>query len=263
MPDVEEESILDGVSDLIDLEFGLEIGKTRRHKNETSFRELATRPMVGFEVSGLIEKIYVKIGENWRNSACRRGSKDNWRFDKQPNISVKNRSPEVILEKSIVNIPDEIWSDARCWMNQVPVASGLTRRREGRRAIDLVHRCPDGWYEFIELKVNGRGGSPLFAAMEILQYGVLYIFSRQNAKDLGYTEAEKPLLGATGIHLRVMAPATYYALFDDLSWLEEGISKALAIFLAQPRFAFKLAMDFEFETLWLIPSRSHPVTWKV
>ncbi len=107
--------------------------------------------------------------------------------------------------------------------------------------------------------MNDRGGTPLFAAMEILQYGVHYIFSRENAKDLGYAETDKELLGATGIHLKVLAPATYYAGYDDLSWLEESIRKELASFLDQPKLAFE--MDFKFETLWLIPLRS-PVTWK-
>jgi hypothetical protein len=139
-------------------------------------------------------------------------------------------------------------------VNQVPVASGLTTGSAGgRRAIDLVHRCGDGWYEIIELKVDEGAGTPLFAAMEILQYGVLYIFSRENASTLGYKETG--MLGATGIHLKVLAPVTYYRECD-LSWLEESINGGLAKFLGRSERAFE--MDFKFESL----SRS-PVTWKV
>jgi len=261
MRDPEKNSILKDVNDLIDSELGLmDIGETPHHKHKTSCDRLTKSPMTGIALD-LIAKIYDKVQENWRDSNCPKGSKKNWRFEKQPVISRKNRSPEVILEKAIVNISHEIWPDVTCWMNQVPVASGLTRRKEGRRAIDLVHRCGDGWYEFIELKVNEGAGTPLFAAMEILQYGVLYMFSRENAKALGYEGTDKELLGATGIHLKVLAPATYYEGYDDLSQLEESIRKGLAKFLAQRKFAFELEMDFKFETLWLIPSRS-PVTRK-
>ena len=63
------------------------------------------------------------------------------------------------------------------------------------------------------------------------------------------------MLGAPGIHLKVLAPASYYEEYD-LSWLEKSINSGLANFLAQPKRGFK--MDFRFESL----SRS-PVTWRV
>ena len=107
--------------------------------------------------------------------------------------------------------------------------------------------------------MNEHAGTPLFAAMEILQYGVLYIFSRENAKTLGYKVADIELLLATGIHLKVLAPATYYEGYD-LSWLEENINGGLDNFLDPSERGFK--MDFKFESLSLIPSCSS-VNWKV
>ena len=108
-----------------------------------------------------------------------------------------------------------------------------------------------GWYELIELKTDDGGGTPLFAAMEILQYGVLYIFSRENAQKLGYEGVE--LLKAKGIHLRVLAPADYYAPYN-LSWLEKSIDRGLTSFLSK----FNFKMDFKFETLSLTLTRSSP-----
>jgi hypothetical protein len=94
--------------------------------------------------------------------------------------------------------------------------------------------------------------------MEILQYGVLYIFSRENALTLGYEKAEMKLLEAEGIHLKVIAPSAYYK-GHDLSWLQNSLNKGLANFLVRHGYEFK--MDFKFEVLSMIPSCS-PVIWR-
>lgn len=95
--------------------------------------------------------------------------------------------------------------------------------------------------------------------MEILKYGVLYIFCRLEEKVLPYIHIHEKenLLQAEKIHLRVLAPAKYYEKYN-LSWLEKNINDGLADFLAQRKFE----MDFEFVTLTLVSSRS-PATWKV
>ena len=144
-------SILYGVNDLIDSALDVkEIGETPHHMHETSCRKLTETPMTGFCASGLIAEIYEKVEANWDASTYHEGSKDNWRFEKQKRISDENRSPEVNLERKIVSIPDEIWPDAACWVNQVPVASGLVDPSADRhRSIDLVHKCGDRAYEFM------------------------------------------------------------------------------------------------------------------
>ncbi len=259
-------SILEDVDKLIDSELDLkDIGADPQYQHKTSCRQLTKPPMTGFKASDLIAKIYEKVVENWDASIYHEGSEENWRLEKQKGISANNNSSEVSLERAIVNIPSEIWPDAANWFNQVPVASGLVDPHEGGRRVDLVHDCGDKAYEFIELKVDSN--TPLYAAMEILKYGVLYIFCRQddrvskciNRKGGPIIDRERKLMRAEKIHLKVLAPAKYYEGYD-LLWLEDKLNNGLAKFLAQPKFMFKLEMDFKFETLSLILTRC-PV-WK-
>lgn len=233
-----EPSILLGVNDIIDGALGLmNIGKAPCHQHKESCLKLTRAPIKRFEVVPLIEEMYKKITRNWHGSKSR--GKENWRWKPNSKIVQKNKSREVFLERLIVET-----QEGDDWVNQVLVASGLTSIAGGRRAIDLVHRVENGWYELIELKMDHRGGTPLFAAMEILQYGLLYIFSRENAQALEYTK--EGLLNAKGIHLKVLAPADYYAPYN-LSWLEKSIDRGLASFLTKVNFK----MDFKFETLSL------------
>jgi hypothetical protein len=184
--DAVSKSILKDVNALIDSALGLNgIGRAPHHKHETSCRQLTKRPIAGFDAAALIAEIYEKVGENWDHSTYHKKSKENWRFESQTLISKNNRSPEVILERAIVNIHCGIWSDAACWVNQVPVASGLVGPDADRsRKIDLVHKCGDKEFEFIELKVASN--TPLYAAMEILKYGVVYIFCREDERASRY-----------------------------------------------------------------------------
>lgn len=246
-----DSSILAGVDDVIDKALGLENERFKYHHKKSCqlFSNVAPPDIDG---KALIQNILDQVNSNWHQKKSR-SSGENWRWQKNPDISPKNKSQEVVLERWIVRTTDDDW------VNQVPVASGLTRSAGGRRAVDLVHRCGNGSYELIELKVDEGGGTPLFAAMEILQYGILYFFSRKNELALGYTETAKELLAATRIHLKVLAPASYYDGYD-LAWLEKSINSGLDNFLDGGACGFK--MDFKFESLSLIPSCS-PVTWAV
>lgn len=229
--------ILAGVDKLIDEALHLNAG---HYQSKTTCQLLSKGRVPDFDGKTLIQMMLAQIESNWDRKES--PSAKNWRWGPKRG-ELKTKSEEVILERWIVR------TMGNDWMNQVPVASGLARSggAGGRRAIDLVHCCGNGWYEFIELKVNEKsGGTPLFAAMEILQYGVLYIFSRENANKLGYKKAEKDLLRATGIHLKVLAPAAYYEKYD-LLWLEKSINAGLDNFLTQPKRGFR--MDFKFESL--------------
>ena len=243
-------SILAGVDILIDEALGLKNSPFKyKHKKRCQLFSKGIAPDLDGKV--LIDKIFDRIQSNWHKGKSR-SNNQNWRWKPNPEINDKNKSREVFLERLIVKT--QVGAD---WVNQVPVASGLTSRGGGRRAIDLVHRGENGWYELIELKVDHRGGTPLFAAMEILQYGVLYIFSREKAQELGYDRIE--LLKAKGVHLRVLAPADYYAPDSlsapyNLSWLKNSIDRGLASFLTK----FNFKMDFKFETLSLTLTRSSP-----
>ena len=152
----------------------------------------------------------------------------------------RKKKLEVRLEREIVGIN---WPDGEDWFNQVPVASGLINdRSDKRRAIDLVHQREDGSYEFIELKVDSD--TPLYAAMEILQYAILYMFARRNERIRG-AASEKRLLEATAIHLRVLAPCHYYNGYEQLDRLEDEICKGINRFLEREKIT--LQMDFAFE----------------
>jgi hypothetical protein len=256
MPNDHENSmgngILDGVNNLIDSRLCLkDIGKAPHHKHKASCQRLSDMPMTKLDSAALIAEIYEKIRENWDGSKYHQRSGEIWRLEKQTRIGDVNDSPEVSLERAIVNVPVEIWPDAKGWFNQVPVATGLTSPTADRkRAIDLVHKTGSKAYEFIELKI--ASDTPLYAAMEILKYGVLYIFCRHDVRASQHVDKESELLQAETIHLQVLAPKEYYE-GCDLVWLEASINHGLANFLRINNLPGEI--DFKFEALSLNFSR--------
>jgi hypothetical protein len=127
-----------------------------------------------------------------------------------------------------------------------PASSGLCgSTQDKRRAIDLVYKNGFKEYTLFELKI--ASDTPLFAAMEILIYGILYIFTRQHIDELGYDNGEKVLLGAQTIHLRTLAPRKYYGGVD-LTWLDEVINAGLTKYLSEQT-EMSLKMDFGFVTI--------------
>ncbi|MBL4885721.1 MAG: hypothetical protein JKY95_14465 [Planctomycetaceae bacterium] len=64
--------------------------------------------------------------------------------------------------------------------------------------------------------------TPLSAAFQVLFYGLTNTFFRANSEQLNIGDLETPLLQATEIRLRVLAPAAFYQRFDTkASWLKE------------------------------------------
>lgn len=238
------ENILKDVGEIIDEALSLKscgIGKVPHYKHKASCRKLSVLPPATFDATALIEKIYDKVKSNWKKGINYRPSTKNWRFEPRTNIDVRNGDPEIKLERAIVSTKTQPHIN---WANQTPTSSGFAgQRADKHRNIDLIHRCEDGAYEFIELKVNSD--TPLYAAMEILQNGVLYIFYRENEQKMkGGLASQKFLLEATVIHLRVLAPYIYYKEYK-LGWLEESICNGLKAFLAGR--TPKLQMDFKFD----------------
>jgi hypothetical protein len=252
------ESILKGVGPIIDEALDLRkcgIGKQPHYKHKTSCLKLSKFPPLTFDAESLIKKIYDLVKSNWKEGVNYRPSTENWRFDSRPNIDVRNTDPEIKLERAIVRTHAQ--SPAN-WANQVPTSSGFVGQwTDKHRNIDLIHRCEDGGYEFIELKVESD--TPLYAAMEILQNGVLYIFSRENEQKMEWGSAKQEFLHkATVIHLRVLAPYSYYKGYN-LDWLEESICNGLKAFLAGR--IPKLQMDFRFEAFppWFCPDHADSI----
>ena len=210
------------------------------------------------------------IRSNWSQNESR--SRQNWRMKQIPLgensgylKAPKWKNSEVRLERHIAaSCADrlELW-------NQMPVASGLLplpekdangKRRvssEGRRAVDLVYR-PDGAngpVEFIELKVlrpNGTRDSLRDAALELLEYGALYLFSRIEREKLGYSIQDKDntykILDAPYIRLRVLALPEYYAGQNIGSFSIDATNDALKDYL-QSNGLINLTMDIGFEEL--------------
>lgn len=243
-----EKGILAGIDRIIFEHLkGDEIGKPP-HYDKTSFcRSLTDPSLQDLDVLDLIKRINAQIVLNCGKLSPAR-SKQNWRWEPKREIAKENKSPEVGLEKAIVNISPKIWPQVVDWSNQVPTSSGLLGRYSDRkRSIDLVHRGQDGEYvdyEFIELKVDSN--NPVFAAMEIMVYGMLYILSRDYREEMQYARGLNPLLWARTIHLQVLAPCAYYD--DDRSRLdrfEKTLDEALGDFLRLEKRSF--CMSFEFQ----------------
>lgn len=164
----------------------------------------------------------------------RLGSSQNWRWEKKPKISLENRSKEKQIEKAIVSERGDEW------VNQVPTASGLmTSTNEQHCNVDLAHRISNGVFELIELKYGSN--TPVFAAFEILKYGLLYVFSRTHADELGYG-ADREMLHANQIALCVLAPYSYYSDYR-VDWLEKDLASALGTCVDIPG----LRMTFRFD----------------
>lgn len=219
-----------------------------------------------------IEGAINKIEANWSKKKSR--STQNWRLlhvplEKSSGYNKLDwRKSEVLLERMICSAGNQ---KKRLIWNQMPAASGLLplppkredgKRRiasEGRRSIDLVYQPNDAEeiYEFLELKIRRKDGSAdslRHAALEILEYGLLYLFSRKNREVLGY--ANRPdktryaVLGATEIRLRVLAGEEYYAAQNRSEVSVSEINRALAAYIAKDSENFKhFKMTFGFQVL--------------
>ena len=237
-------SILDGVYLAIDRWLNIDdIGQSPHHRHKTAWQRLDGKPMGSMDGYQLIAELLAIIESNWRGARTGYGkepSAENWRLVPLLEISKENTSPEVTLERAMVALSSDKWA------NQVPTSSGLcSSTQDKRRAIDLVYKNGLDEYTFFELKIVSD--TPLFAAMEILIYGLLYIFTRQHIGELGYDNGEKALLKAQTIHLRTLAPKKFYEGVD-LTWLDNSINAGLAKFLSEQS-EMPLQMDFGFITI--------------
>jgi hypothetical protein len=110
---------------------------------------------------------------------------------------------EVRLERKIVEA-----AGADTWSFQMSTMSGIFGDgSHQRRAIDLVHKAGPNEYAFIELKIGSN--NPVFAAFEILGYGLAYCQARRHA-DVHSTPSTHDVLRARKIQLIVLAPFDWY-----------------------------------------------------
>lgn len=268
MTDARPRSILDGVDPIISQWLG--IANNPRYGNalygsRQALIDLsennghAVRPLPATALA-LVTKLLARIEENYAAMGARQPETSNWVWRKSLHINPNHTAEETILEKTLVQVLDDTWG------NQISVCNGMAERRERSRRIDLVHEINEQEFDFIELKygveTQGYGAdTPLFAAMEILQYALLYLFSRE--KGLCRIQSEnRKLLSAQTIHLIVLAPAGYYTYKlssggqknYDLAWLETCLNDGLCQYL-QSRRGSPPTMDFHFQCL--LPEFDH------
>ena len=185
--------------------------------------------------AGLVRAIYDRIKTNYDTgnaSKNRDRSAENWRWPRLvPSKDLERNSPEVKVERAIAQAAMSFRPDA--WGNQIPVASGLIDgARERRRAIDLVRKHANDHFELIELKI--KSDTPLYAAVEILGYGCLWLLAH-----LDRPTRHSPLLDAQRLGLQVLAPAKFYRGLP-LQQLEESLDEGIR------RLGSSLGVDMHF-----------------
>lgn len=239
-------NILDGTGEIIDAWLHIDGtwagSKTPRYKSKTSCNRLVESPPAS-DGCALVSDLLAKITANWQEAmrrSQRRPSVENWRFDKKPNFSKRNASMEKILEKRIAKITGD-----EC-ANQIPTASGLGDPRGRHCNVDLSERkgCE---FDLIELKVDWNGGTPVSAAFQALNYGAIYLFWRMHLKQLMRSVQSQPVLSATALRLRVLAPRDYYrSNLGSLKWLQDALSRGISA-MCQQHMGAALVMDFRFD----------------
>lgn len=238
MPDKDDtRDILDRTKAIIVDALGL--ASVRHLDQKTACRNITPPPEEKLWGERLIRNIYEQISQS---GATPTNSRENWRLVRQTSISKKNKGKEVLLEKAIAVLCEGGVLDG--WFNQVPVASGLITNRNRRTAIDLVKILDSNAFEFIELKWNAN--NPVYAAFEILGYGLIYLYSRCNAEAFHYDKDKIKLFTADAVSLHVLAPYPFYSRFE-LTWLEHGLAHGIAV-LADDLTDDALSMDLQFYT---------------
>ena len=204
--------------------------------------------------SQMISEAMGRLGSNLQQLDVRRPARSNWEWTKSCHLTSHNDSPEKQLEKYVTFFLDDRW------INQIPVCNGLGQGANACR-IDLAFRVDAAEYELIELKY-GPGeeapGSnhPLYAAMELLNYGLLYLLFREQDL-LGVPSGPKHhLLQAEHIHLVVLAPVEWYCFRTrteatnafKFDWLERALTDGLRAYVSG-RSLGTFKMDFRFEAI--------------
>ncbi len=178
-------------------------------KHRSAIQRLSRTPPAPFDGAGLVRGLFEVVAEKWLQcveALAGVPSRENWRwFDPKCDHAAHNSSPEVTLERALVSAARSQGRDD--WSNQVPIASGMIAGGgDRRRAIDLVHRRGPDAFDFVELKV--RSDNPLYAAVEVLKYGFVWLLSREHRALLGYRG--KAVVEASDVRLSVLAPHSYY-----------------------------------------------------
>jgi len=223
-------SLFDGVGEIIDKQLGIDEtwgGTPPRYRHSSALLRMKKDNLPNG--GRLVSSLFGQMMKNWGESGCPVASSgQNWRFSKQINFQDVPRAPEVPLERTITAVTDDSWA------NHIPVNSGLLG--DPAKCLDLACRADD-IVELIELRVIAA--TPLSAAIEILSYGLANAFFRINRHRILPATSPGELLVAKELHLRVLAPLTYYERFAEVAhWLnafESCLDQGVKIFSAKCR----------------------------
>lgn len=238
-------SIFEGLNEICDQCLGLDDkyrGLKPKFRHRQTLIDLCSDNRISVDGVRFVKNLYNQVVETWENAGDNKKqlpSEENWRFTKHIEVGDNNTNPEILLERTIARVVDDNWA------NQVPVDSGLLGARAS--GMDLVHRDGNS-FSFIELKFDSN--TPLYAACQVLKYGIVYLFSRSYAKQLELNIEEIPMLRASELHLKVLAPSEFYSLNGhDLEWLsnfEQSLNDGLSQ-VSQEKNDWPL-MTFQFES---------------
>ena len=251
MPANDKIGILTNVDALIDAQLGLifgqrfwKIGQAPHYAHRESCKLFKDFP-AGFDLHCLASSILAAVAANYFKAGAshKTPSPQNWRCKQEQVIAKHNPSIEKRLEKEIVQSPL-----AKAWFNQIPVASGLCGSNVNRKnSIDLA------WLPKSDLKsaaalieLKWESNTPAFAAFEILNYAIVYVFAR---KYLAEHYEKQELMTKQTILLTVLAPAKYFEGYKGLEALELSLDRAINC-LAQQHFPKdQIRMGFRFMEL--------------
>lgn len=218
MPIKETPSLFGGVDAAVNAI--LRVASYRHRATVNTLRNHPPGASAGYDIARCVHAEIATVFPEVIANPRRRRSKENWRCHR-PFLDCEDASGEVGLERALVRAC--VRRGRSDWWNQVPIASGLVNGSAGKRsAIDLVRHRIGCSYEFVELKVDSD--SALYATVEILQYGFVWLLSRQFRSELGYSTGT--LLDADCVRLNVFAPPRYFRGVD-FSAFESGVSSAI------------------------------------
>lgn len=188
------------------------------------------------KLPGLVNDLWKRIEENWKEAGRQPGGAENWRWKPQRYMHPDNPSEETRLEKGLARVLPE-----KRWANQIPTSSGLiSSTSDKKRNIDLAHWDGAKTITLVELKVATN--TPVYAAFEIVRNALLLCLARahQNTPKpiLIAEEKERVWTRITKAHLRVVAPKQFYRQLDEptlgkhysLGRFEEQLGDAVSSF---------------------------------
>ena len=261
-------SVLKGVSDIFDVWLGL-AGNTKYGSKLDEPKYQSKRASIDLSQNGgplgnesrsiltinnAINQAMLVLESNLHDAGMDNAADSNWKWEKSYVLSPKSKSPEKVLEKLVT------FAFGADWVNQIPTCNGLVPEGASACRIDLAHRIDPESYELIELKfgwdeISPGSNSPVYAAIELLEYALLYLLFRKHSLLGSSLKKDHHLILAKAIDLVVLAPTDWYSYKTrsgmraqySLSWLEKSIADGLQSYLNQNN--LELRMNFRFQAL--------------